>query len=132
MTFPYEDIISLPHPVSARHARMTDSDRAAQFSPFAALNGHSAAIDETARLTDSRAELDENEKAILNEKLLSLAKKLPEKPVVSVTCFVQDSRKSGGAYVTLTGVVKKIDSAEQVLVWDAGERLNLEDIYDIQ
>lgn len=132
MNFPYKDIVSLPHPVSARHARMSAADRAAQFSPFAALNGHSAAIDETARLTDCRAELDENEKAILNEKLQDLARRLPEKPMAAITCFVQDDRKSGGAYVTLSGVVKKIDTVEQTLVWESGERVNLQDIYGVQ
>lgn len=131
MSFPYEDIISLPHPVSCRHARMTDADRAAQFSPFAALNGHSAAIDETARLTDCQAELAPDEQEILNKQLLKLAARLSERPVVSVTCFVPDERKPGGAYTVLTGVVKKIDAVEQALIWEDGRRTDLKNVYGV-
>lgn len=132
MNFPYEDIVSLPHPVSPRHARMPDKDRAAQFSPFAALSGHEAAIHETARLTDMRIELDEDEKARLNEQLQEVARRLKDRPTVSITCFVRDERKPGGAYVTLTGVVKKIDTVMQAVVLDSGQQVAVEDVYDIQ
>lgn len=128
MMFPYEDIVHLPHPVSARHARMSDADRAAQFSPFAALNGHGDAIRETARLTDSRIELDENEKALLNGKLQALARRLPHRPTISVTHFVPDHLKSGGAYVTTTGQLKNIDETEQRLVLTSGLTLCLDDV----
>lgn len=131
MNFPYEDIVNLPHPVSSRHAPMTDADRAAQFSPFAALTGHDAAIAETARLTDTKAELDEDEKTRLNEKLLEIARNLKDRPTVSLTCFFRDSHKEGGAYVTVTGVVKKIDLYEQMLVLESGERMMIGDIYEI-
>lgn len=68
MSGPYDDIISLPHPTSSRHPRMPISDRAAQFSPFAALAGHSAALAETARLTDRQIELSDDDKAVLDQK----------------------------------------------------------------
>lgn len=131
MSFPYADIVNLPHPVSARHAPMSDADRAAQFSPFAALNGHGDAIRETARLTDCRAELDENEKALLNEKLLRLRDHLKERPLVTLTVFVRDLQKEGGAYVTLAGIVKKIDEYTQTLVMEDGERIPIWDVYNI-
>lgn len=131
MSFPYEDIVDLPHPVSPRHARMSNADRAAQFSPFAALTGHDAAIAETARLTEAKAELDEDEKAILNEKLRQLAHALPRRPVASFVCFFRDQRKEGGAYVTVTGAVKKIDPIEQAVVLESGQHLPLGDLYAI-
>lgn len=131
MNFPYEDIIHLPHPVSPRHAPMTEADRAAQFSPFAALAGHDAAIAETARLTEEKAQLEEDEKARLNARLQKLAAALPDRPMASFVCFFRDPRKEGGAYVTVTGVVKKIDPAEQVVVLESGERLSLGDVYDV-
>lgn len=131
MTFPYEDIVQLPRPVSSRRARMTAADRAAQFSPFAALNGHGDAIRETARLTDSRIELAEDEKALLNEKLRLLLDRLPERPAVTLTCFVRDPQKPGGAYVTVTGRIKRIDESTQTLYLESGQLLKLEDLYGV-
>lgn len=131
MNFPYEDIVNLPCPRSQRHAPMPDADRAAQFSPFAALTGHDEAIRETARLTNCRAELDEDEKARLNDKLQKIARHLQEKPVVSLTCFFEDHRKEGGAYVTVTGIIKKIDVTEQRILMETGEVLRMEDLYGI-
>lgn len=112
----YDDIINLPHPTSSRHPRMSLYDRAAQFSAFAALTGHDAAIRETARLTDKRVELDEDMKARLNEKLLVLAENMNTNPEVTITYFVPDEKKAGGAYVTFTGIVKKIDEYEHTVV----------------
>lgn len=130
MTFPYEDILSHPRPLS-RRSRITGADRAAQFSSFAALNGHEEALAETARITDTRAELDENEKALLNEKLQSLSQRLSEHPMVSVTYFAEDGQKQGGAYVTVTGRVKKIDLTGQQLVLDGGGHYSFGDVYAV-
>ena len=105
----YDDIINLPHHVSTKHPHMAPIDRAAQFSPFAALTGHDEAIKETARLTDERMELDENRKELLDARLQLLREHLGEKPTVTFTFFEPDERKSGGAYVTVTGSVKKIE-----------------------
>ena len=109
----YDDIIHLPHHVSTAHPPMPAADRAAQFSPFAALAGHEAAIRETARLTDERAELDENAKAVLDEKLRMIQEMLPAHPEITVTYFQPDAKKSGGAYVSVTGRVKKLDLYRQ-------------------
>ncbi len=106
----YDDIINLPHPVSKRHPQMPLLDRAAQFSPFAALTGHDAAVRETARLTQERQELDEDSKAVIDERLKLLMAHCKEQPEVMITYFEPDERKSGGAYVTTAGKVRKMDS----------------------
>ena len=108
MTGPYDDIISLPHPTSAKHPRMPLSDRAAQFSPFAALSGHGAAIAETARLTDRRIELDEDTRAMLDLKQQILADRIAERPEISVVWFRPDEKKDGGQYVTTVGQLKRL------------------------
>ena len=103
MSGKYDDIIELPHPTSQNHPRMSLYDRAAQFSPFAALTGHHAAIAETGRLTDRRIELDESEIARVDAELQHLQELLPGRPTVSITYFAPDERKNGGSYQTVTG-----------------------------
>ena len=105
----YEDIINLPHHVTTKHPQMTRTARAAQFAPFAAITGYSDAIKETSRLTSKRIELDEELKIILNNKLQLILDNINETPEVSFTYFIYDNLKSGGEYVTITGIVKKID-----------------------
>lgn len=115
MSGPYDDIINLPHPVSQRHPQMSMHDRAAQFSPFAALTGHGAAIEETERETDARADLGEDERENLNRQLCLLRDHLEEQPQVAITYFEPDSRKAGGAYVTIRGIVRKMDMTERYI-----------------
>lgn len=115
----YEDIIALSHHRSAIHAPMSVTDRAAQFSPFAALTGYGDALDETARLTQERIELDEYEKARLDATLQQIRARLNEHPPVTLTYFCPDGQKAGGAYLTLTGRVKKLDEAENALICDS-------------
>lgn len=129
---PYSDIIHFPHPVSTKHPQMPIADRAAQFSPFAALTGHDAAIKETARLTDQRLDLDEEEKARLDVKLRKVQVKLTEQPELLVTYFQADSQKSGGSYLTIKGRIKKINAYEQVLVMIDGLQIPIGDIYEIE
>lgn len=124
----YDDIIDLPRPKS-KHEPMPMSDRAAQFSPFAALTGYGDAIDETARLTDARIELSEEERAELDYKQQYLA--TLDSPTVTVTYFVPDERKTGGAYVTHTGVLKRIDELERMVVFEDGLRVPLDEVVDI-
>lgn len=121
----YDDIIDLPRPKS-KHEPMPMSDRAAQFSPFAALTGYGDAIDETARLTDHRIELSEEERAELDYKQQYLA--TLDSPTVTVTYFVPDSRKSGGAYVTHTGTLKRIDEVERMMVFADGTRVEMDEV----
>lgn len=128
MSGPYDDIIDLPHPTSERHPRMSMANRAAQFSPFAALTGYENAVRETARLTDSKAELTEEKKSILDAKL----QRLEPGMAVSFTYFQPDSRKQGGAYVTASGEVKRIDDAAREIVLMDGRRISIDDILEIQ
>lgn len=128
----YDDIINLPNPTSKTHPRMSLHDRAAQFSPFAALTGHEDAIKETARLTQEKQILSEDVIDKLNEQLKIIAKNIDAGQNVTITYFVQDSRKSGGAYVTHSGVVKKIDEYEHNLIMTDHTVIPIEQISEIQ
>ena len=128
----YDDIIHLPHHVSRIHPQMSMEDRAAQFSPFAALTGYDAAIAETARLTDQRVELDEYERQALNEKLQFISEHLKEHPRISITHFVPDHCKEGGEYVTVTGIVKKIEEHEKRMILMDGSMILIENVIRIE
>lgn len=132
MTGPYDDIIHLPHPVSGTHPQMSSSHRAAQFSPFAALTGHDAAIRETARLTNQRIALDEDAKTALEMKLNMLQDMAADHPQVAITYFQPDDRKTGGSYVTATGAIKNIDTYERAIVLMDGLRIAIEDTLEIE
>lgn len=127
----YDDIIHCSRPVSERHPPMSMRERAAQFSPFAALTGHSAAIRETARLTEDRKELDEDEKSLINEKLKFIQRHIHERVPVTLSYFVEDERKQGGEYVTRTDVVKKIDVQEQTVILQDDTVISMEQIQDL-
>ncbi len=124
----YDDIINLPHHVSESHPPMDITDRAAQFSPFAALTGYEAAIAETARRTVKKKVLGETETEILNRKMNILKKKLPFRPEVEITYFLPDKRKDGGEYVTKKGYLKKIDEYKREIILEGEEPIPLEDI----
>lgn len=128
----YDDIINLPHHVSATHPRMPMIDRAAQFSPFAALTGYEAAIKETGRLTDRRIELSEDARIVLDRKQQILLDHISGHPEISVTYFVPDERKSGGTYVTVTGNVKKLDAYQRLLILTDGTKISLDDVFDME
>ena len=128
----YDDIINLPHHVSATRPHMPMIDRAAQFMPFRALTGYEDAVRETARLTDEKIELTEDEKAILDMRLQKLADEISSQPKVTLTYFRPDKKKTGGAYLTVTGQLKKIDDYEGALILMGGERILIEDILEIQ
>ena len=131
MSESYEDIINLPHHVSPTRPRMSMADRAAQFSPFAALSGYGDAVQETARLTNQRIELDESAKAALDEKLRLLAEVIEDRPETAITYFLPDRKKTGGEYVTVSGRVKRADSVQRELVMMNGTRIPVEDILDL-
>ena len=132
MSGKYEDIIHLPHPDSPKHPRMSLHDRAAQFSPFAALTGHSAAIAETGRLTDQRVEMDEYEMARVDAELQRLQELLPGGPTASITYFVPDERKNGGSYQTFTGEVKRIDAVGSVIQMADRREIPIEDVFSVE
>ena len=128
----YDDIIDLPHHVSGTHPPMSRADRAAQFSPFAALTGYDAAVRETARVTERRFELDEGVKAELNARLNCILEHLSEHPQVSLTYFVPDEKKSGGAYRTVTGTVRKLDSFAKTLPLTDGTVIPMEEMVHVE
>ncbi len=128
MNSSYDDLLYLPHPTSQKHPRMSRLDRAAQFSPFAALSGFEGAVRETARLTQARVELGEDELAELDERLrLALAWE-NDPPVVSVTWFQPDGRKAGGAYVTTRGRIRKVDTVNRVLLLEDGGKIPVDEV----
>ena len=131
MTERYQDIIACSRPVSRRHLPMSRADRAAQFSPFAALTGYDGVIAETARLTDRQVELDEDEKAALNVKLREIQENLQQHPTVTLTYFQADGSKAGGAYLTVTGQVKRLDPVSRTLTFLDGTVVDIQQIYCI-
>ena len=128
----YDDLIYLPHPVSRKHPPMSAMDRAAQFSPFSALTGYETVLREAGRLTDNRAELSEYSRDILDQKQQILLDAAPTHPEITVTYFIPDLRKQGGAYGTLKGNLKRIDLARRVIILLDGTEVSLDDVADIQ
>ena len=128
----YDDIINLPHHVSTSHRRMSLLERAAQFAPFAALSGYEEAVIETWRLTEKRRELDESEKEKLNARLQLIKDYLEAKPIVEITYFVPDERKSGGAYITVSGYVKKLNTYSSTLIMGDDTQIPINEIMNIK
>ena len=126
----YEKIINLKRPISVRHQPMTNHDRAAQFAPYSALSGYEDAVEETARLTDSKTDLDEYEKEKIGKTLSSLLSASPDTKVV-MTFFRKDKRKKGGAYITVTGEIGKIDEIKQEITLIGGIPISFDNILDI-
>jgi hypothetical protein len=132
MSGQYDDIIHLPHHVSLIRPQMPMQDRAAQFSPFAALTGYDAAVKETARLTDEKIVLDEEALTFLNRKYQILVDRLDERSQFIITYFKPDAKKSGGAYAEIAGAVKKVDDFERIIVMMDGTKLPMDDVLDIE
>ena len=128
----YDDIINLPNPTSKKHPRMSQSGRAAQFSPFAALTGHEAAIEETARQMDEKLMLSDEVIAELNEKLNLISETIGTQQLIRITYFVPDNKKAGGAYISCSGCVKKIDGYEHAVVMEDKTVIPIEQISDIE
>lgn len=132
MKNPYEDIMELPHHVSSKRPQMPMSDRAAQFSPFAALVGYDAAIKEADRLTDERIEPEEDRLNELNMKFRLIKEHLADEPEVSLSYFEPDERKAGGRYLEISGTVKKIDDFERSLTMKDGTKISVDDILAVE
>ena len=128
----YGDIIHLPHHVSSVHPHMPVSDRAAQFAPFAALTGYGEVIKETARQTDERPDLSEDEKQELNYKIQLACALSGEKPEIVLTYFVPDRKKSGGACHTARGKIRRIDPDAGQIILEDGGRIRLDCVVDIE
>ena len=130
--FPYEDIVNLPPHISKKHPQPSMLDRAARFAPFAAITGYEEMVLEEARVTEERIDLDEGALALLNEKLNMIQEFLDEEPEVTITYFEPDKKKSGGAYVSVTGTVKHIDEYEHLVLMTDGKKIYIDSIYDIE
>ena len=129
----YDDIINMPHHVSKKHNQMPMEERAAQFAPFAALVGYEDAVEETARLTDNRIELDEEAKNILDMKFQMLNEQLKVQihPQVTIMYFIPDLKKDGGKYIKISGTIKKIDEFKQLVVLDDKAEIPIGEIINI-
>ena len=128
----YDSIINLPHHISKTRPQMPMSDRAAQFAPFAALTGYDSAIRETGRLTDEKIELDEEALTALDMRYQLLTDALEAHPEVTITFFQSDERKEGGAYQTVTGTVKKIDTFERLITMRDGTKIPMDDVLSME
>ena len=128
----YDDIIDMPHHVSRSRPHMSNYDRAAQFSPFAALTGYDDCIREAARMTDSRSSLDEDEIALLDARLQYIDAHIGDIPPVTVTYFKPDKLKAGGEYVTVRLDIRFIDRIGGRLVARDGTVVPINDIYAIE
>ena len=128
----YDDIINLPHHQSSKRPHMSNYQRAAQFAPFAALTGYDAAIDETARLTDKKLELSDEQADHLNVQIQRIVENIADKPQVEITYFVPDNHKSGGEYVTVTGCVRRFDDSNREIVFVDGMTVAIDDVYMIK
>ena len=127
----YDDIINLERPQYIDLPPMPIHDRAAQFSPFAALVGYEDAVEETARLTDARREMLEEEIAELNRQLAELTQRLPERPEIRVTYFIPDKKKDGGSYASKIGNARTIDQYNNAIVFTDGESVKIKDMYSV-
>lgn len=128
----YKDIIDLPYAQSKNHHNMSLNDRAAQFSPFAALNGYEESIDEAGRLTDEERKLTQEEKLIIDDKLRFINDNLNMHYQVEIEYFVPDKKKSGGAYNKIRGSIHRIDEIEKVIIMETKEKIKISSIVDLK
>ena len=128
----YDDMIDMKNPTPTCRPRMSMVDRWAQFAPFAALTGYEAVVEEAARLTDARLELSEDMKTMLNDKMQMILDNLENEPFVTITYFVPDKRKAGGAYVDVSAIVERIDEYERCIVMTEGTKIPIEQIRAIE
>lgn len=130
--FPYEDIVNLPRHISKVHPQATMADRAARFSPFAAISGYEDMVKEAARVTEERIDITDATKELLNEKLNMIIEFLDEEPEVTITYFEPDKKKDGGAYISITGTVKRIDEYERIVLMSDDKKIRIDEIYAIE
>lgn len=127
----YNDIINMPHHVSKKHPQMSLEARSAQFAPFSALTGYDDMIEETARYTNEKIEIDEEQKYILDNKLQIVRENIANKPQISCTYFIPDGKKEGGKYVTVKGNVKKIDELKQAIILENKTEIKISEITNL-
>ena len=127
----YDDIIRLPHHSSQRRPSMPRIGRAAQFAPFAALSGYEDAVQETARLTDTMTEQDEESLALMNEKLHALLEVIQDQPEITITFFEPDAKKAGGAYLSVTGRIRRVDEINRQIILTDRTVIDMDSVCEI-
>ena len=125
----YDDIIKLEHHVSKIHPRMSLEARSAQFAPFSAVTGYEDEVSEVARVTENQIEVTDEILNDINKKLSYIKQNLSQQ--VSITFFVKDTKKQGGKYETITGLVKKIDDIKNIIILNDSKVIRMEDIIEI-
>ncbi len=128
----YDDIIDMPHHVSETHPQMSRHDRAAQFSPFAALTGYEDAVEEAGRLTNRRIVPDEEKAALLDRTMMEILENISFHPLIHAVYFIPDTRKSGGRYAEYTGCIRTFNEYDKILIFEDGTKIAVSDIYDIE
>lgn len=128
----YEDMLYLPHPEPRHHVRMSRSNRAAQFAPFAALTGYEELVQEAGRTTEREVILEEEVLLRINEQLTELEKHIAHRPFITITFFERDEKKEGGAYRTLTQRLCKMNRYEKKLTLESGIQIQMESIQSIE
>lgn len=126
----YDDIINLDRPKS-KYEKLNINSRAAQFAPFAALTGYDSAIKETSRLTEKKRELDDGLRDNINSKLKYICDNIKEKNKFNITYFEKDNKKAGGKYISISGIVKKVDSINEIIKMEDNTIIDMKDILDI-
>lgn len=126
----YADIINLKRPHS-NHNHLSIESRASQFSPFAALTGYDSEVKETARITDKRIDIDDGLREMLNAKLNYLNDHIKENPNISITYFVKDHKKEGGKYLTKQGIIKRIDTVNEIIKFNDNASISMNDMINI-
>lgn len=127
----YDDIINVNYPFALKHPRMSSSSRAGQFAPFAALTGYSDVIDEEGRITMDKLDMTEDEFIYIDRKLQILRDNIDKKYKITFNYFVKDNLKEGGKYINTTGIVKKVDDYNGVIILTDGNKIIINDIIDI-
>ncbi|MBQ3566898.1 MAG: hypothetical protein IJA12_06940 [Oscillospiraceae bacterium] len=128
----YDDIINLSPPVSKNHKKMPLLSRAVQFAPFSALTGLDEQMNETSRLTDSRRELTDDEKNLLDMNIRIIENNIEYRPSVSIVYFIPDEKKSGGSYHKISGNVRRIEQSDGVMLFEDNQTVNLSDVVFIK
>ena len=127
-----QELLCCARPRTEQRAPMPMKNRAAQFAPFAALTGYDDAVRETERLTDRRPEISEDRAEILDRRLRWLREQISTEPEITVTWFVPDPRKEGGACRTRTCRAKRLDEQRKTLLLEGCECVPILDICDLQ
>lgn len=127
----YDDIINLQHHLSTKHPRLSIEQRAAQFAPYSALSGYGDAIKETARITENKIELSDDEKNKIDDILQQIMKEISNKPKVTITYFIPDMKKNGGKYNTQVGNIKRVDEFKQIIILEDETEIPIQDIIEI-